>query len=478
MRTTVTARRKLKQSARVSLPPSVGYASPVTIEAVADASRQYVAFTGTYQPLQFLQRVYPTTADELTREYGIRIYEDMAQDAMIAGVLNDIIAGVVTQPPDVRPRIEGDAFAERAARFVSYQLESAALRSQVALLEMFRSILRTCLIYGHSVHELVYRVEDASIYDAFGLPLADDAYILAKLVPALPQRYSFALTAEGDVLGIVPIQVSSASPIAILASGARIRDPMVVPSIKLLHLVFRRVGLDPTGESILVPAFKPWAMKKEVEEQMMRLAKRWRKSWLGKLPPDAQTVCITDPQTGQQEYIRPREDLLEVLQALANGDGGVVPATTEVQSFDVEVSASASYFLELHKLLNREILRAVYSRMLANMNDAAASTTGEFDREMVSKTVRAIRAWYEDALMQLGYKMLMVNCGEAFAELYAPRIIVGRGDGLSPTLLEVAQLHQAGWFTREQKRAMDDRFGLPPDDGGALIGSAGETNPN
>lgn len=473
MKTTVNARRKIKQSARVSLPPSVGYASPVDVEAVADASRQYVAFAGTYQPLQFLQRVYPSTADELTREYGIRIYEDMAQDAMLAGALNDIISGVVTQTPEIRPRVESDPTAERAARFIAYQLESMALRSQVSLLQMFRSALRSCLVYGHSVHELVYRVEDVSVYEVFDLPFVHrDIYILAKLVPALPQRYSFAVTAEGEVLGITPVQVSTAAPIALLSAGARIRDPMVVPSAKLLHIVFRRIGLDPTGESILVPAFKPWAMKKEIEEQMVRLAKRWRKSWLGKLPPDAQTVCITDPQTGQQEYIRPREDLLEVLQALANGDGGVVPATTEVQSFDVEVAASANYFLELHKLLNREILRAVYSRMLANNNDAAASTTGEFDREMVSKTVRAIRAWYEDELMQLGYKILLVNCGETFAELYAPRIVVGRGDGLSPTLLEVAQLHQAGWFTRAQKRAMDDRFGLPPDDGDELIGSA------
>ncbi|MFN4294953.1 MAG: hypothetical protein ACK4JD_12570, partial [Thermoflexales bacterium] len=406
------------------------------------------------------------------REYGWRIYEDMAQDAMIAGALNDIVSGVVTQRPEVRPRIDDDPYAERAARFVAHQLDALAMRGQVALLELFRSLLRTCLVYGHAVSEMVYRIEEADLYAPLALPFqADDAFTLHKLVPALPSRYSFAVTAEGDILGITPSQVSTASPIAIFASGARVRDPMVVPSVKLLHLVFRRIGLDPTGESLLTPAFKPWAMKKEIEEQMMRLAKRWRKSWLGKLPPDAQNVCVANPETGEQEYIRPREDLLQVLQALANGDGGVVPATTEVQSFDIEVNASANYFIELHKLLNREILRAIYSRMLANNNDAAASTTGEFDREMVSKTVRAIRAWYEDSLTQLGYKLLLVNCGETFAELYAPRIVVGRGDGLSPTLLEVAQLHQAGWFTRAQKQAMDERFGFPEDDQGAILGA-------
>jgi hypothetical protein len=157
------------------------------------------------------------------------------------------------------------------------------------------------------------------------------------------------------------------------------------------------------------------------------------------------------------------------LQALANGEGGVVPHATQVESFDIEVNGAGQYFMEVLKYLDRSILRAIYRRMLANNNDAAASTTGEFDRNMTSKLVKAVRNWFEDSLYSLSYALCYFTFGQA-ADDYAPRIVVGRGDGLPITVQDIALLHQSGWFTRQQKAALDIELGLPPDDGGEIIG--------
>ena len=125
--------------------------------------------------------------------------------------------------------------------------------------------------------------------------------------------------------------------------------------------------------------------------------------------------------------------------------------------------------MEVLKYLDRSILRAIYRRMLANNNDAAASTTGEFDRNMTSKLVKAVRNWFEDSLYSLSYALCYFTFGQA-ADDYAPRIVVGRGDGLPITVQDIALLHQSGWFTRQQKAALDIELGLPPDDGGEIIG--------
>lgn len=448
-------RRLVTQQFVASVPFSE---STARIKLKADLERQYSTFRFAYYPAFFLQRIAAGTADELLREYGLELYERMAEDPMIAGVLNDILMGVVTQRPEVLPVDESEE-AQAMARFMEYQLDYAQQMGGLSLVALLRQMLRTALVWGHSVAEMVFDVDE------------DGYFVLRKLVPILPTRYQFALSSEGEVVGIVPLAFQTAGVFSPLATeGSTVTDPATVPLIKLIYVVHNRRGSDPTGDSFLLPAFKPWVAKKELEEYMLLLAKRYRKSWLGVLPPDAQDVCVTDPETGEQRYIRPREELLSVLVSLANGEGGIVPAGTQVQAFDVEVNAAGNYYIELHKLLNREILRALYSRMLANNGDAAASTTGEFDREMVAKTVRALRAWYEDSLLQWSYKICALNFGERVALRYAPRIIVGRGDGIPYSMRDVAVLHQSGWFTRAQKAMIDRWLGLPNDDGGELIG--------
>lgn len=450
---------RVKQETRLYSPFDPEQA--LTIKAEAKLTRQYSQTATYFQPVQYLNRIFPTASDELLREYGWRIYEDMAQDAMIAGILADIVHGVVIERPRAKPN-DYSELSVRMAEFVNFQFDLLEARAGISLIELFRSILRASLVYGHSVSEIVYQ-SDAAV-DVFGVKFQADAmFTLSTLAPMLPWRYSFAVATTGELIGVVPYYYGSASaPIGFVRTGSVISDPAIIPRVKLFHVVLNRIGLDPTGESMLLPAFKPWAIKKEIEEQMVRLAKRWRKSWLGYLPPDAQDICITDPQTGQQEYIRPREDLLEVLKALANGDGGVVPAGAKIESFDVEVNAVAQYLLEAHKLMNREILRALYSRMLANNNDAAASTTGEFDQDMTAKRVVLLRAWFEDSLRQLAKAVIAVNFGEAVAALHAPKVAIGRGDGTPLSIQDVALLHQAGWFTRGQKRAVDEMLGIPP----------------
>ncbi|MDW8293233.1 MAG: hypothetical protein RML84_09110 [Anaerolineae bacterium] len=470
METTVNARKRtVRQVSEVSASPLPQDAEQrtVRVEAQARLDTQYASYIFPHSPFAYLLRLSTATRDELVREYGWDIYERIAQDAMVAGVLRDIVMGVVTQRPVAVAEGE-DALSRAMERFVNMQLALLAQRGGVSLVELARQMLRSALVYGHVVAELVFADQPSD--DSFvAEPLTSVFFTLKRVAVLLPSRYSFAVTSDGEVIGIVPLHAYAGAPLVIVQSSSVLRDPAVVPRIKLFYAVFGRFGADPTGESLLTSAFKPWAMKKQVEEHLLSLIKRIRKSWLGILPPDAQTVCVTDPETGEQRYIRPKEDLLDVLQALANGDGGVVPAGTQVQAFDVEVNAAAQLLLESHKLFNRELLRALYSRMLANNNDAAASTTGEFDRDMVAKTVRGIRAWYEDELRRLAAQLITLNFGEEIAALHTPRVVVGRGDGLPLTIRDVAVLHQAGWFTRAQKGEIDEMFGLPPDDGGDIV---------
>jgi len=456
------SRGKIRQRTRVDTTPIAPDASSksLTIITEADLERQYGTFTTLYQPFQQTYTVYPATADELALKYGWQIYDTMMMDAQVAGCIHDIVDGVINDRPHAVP-VDSSPVAMAMANWVNNNLKVLQHKTNYSVMALFRQVLRDSLVYGHSVSELVF--------DAINLEGAP-AYVLRKIVPLLPNRYAFRMSSEGDVLGIVPFRYDATGAFApVYTAENTLFDKKVVPSAKLLHLIWDRRGLFPQGRSALASAFKAWAMKQEFLEHVNILAKRIRKSWLGILPPDARRVCITNPDTGEQEVVDPRQDLLDVLQALANGEGGVVPHATQVESFDIEVNGAGQYFMEVLKYLDRSILRAIYRRMLANNNDAAASTTGEFDRNMTSKVVRTVRNWFEDSLYSLSYALCYFTFGQA-ADDYAPKIVVGRGDGLPITVQDIALLHQSGWFTRQQKATLDVELGLPPDDGGEIIG--------
>ena len=455
-------RGKIRQRTRVNTTPVAPGAPgrPLTIITEADLERQYGTFATLYQPFQQVYTIYPATADELALKYGWKIYDTMMMDAQIAGCIYDIVDGAINDRPHAVP-VDGSRLAAVMADWVNKNLKILQHKTGYSTMALFRQVLRDALVYGHNVSELVFDEVEVD-----GIP----AYVLRKIVPLLPTRYSFRMSSEGDVLGIVPFRYDATGAFAPnYQSKYTVVDQKVVPAAKLLHLIWDRQGLFPQGRSILISAFKAWAMKQEFMEHVGILAKRIRKSWLGILPADARRVCLTNPETGEQEVVDPRQDLLDVLQALANGEGGVVPNGTEVKSFDIEVNGAGQYFLEVLKYLDRSILRAIYRRMLANNNDAAASTTGEFDRNMTSKVVKTIRNWFEDSLYSLSYALCYFTFGQAANE-YAPRLVVGRGDGLPITVQDIALLHQSGWFTRQQKAALDTEMGMPPDDGGDIIG--------
>lgn len=458
--TTEVQNGKLKQTTQVNQISFTGVGANQKIVASAQLNKQYVPFFTLYQTYSQIYTHFPGRADELVKTYGWDIYDTMMMDAMVSGCINDIVNGVVNDHPRAVPARDTES-ARFLAQWVNRNFMYMQVSGGVNAFDLFRQILKQSLVYGHCVAELVF--EDVDLDERY-------LFLLRKIVPVFPFRYSFRLSSNGDVIGIVPFRYDATTARGVFTLGEQvIKDVAVVPSAKLLHLVWDRRGMLPDGQSALASAFRPWSQKQQIYEHMEILAKRIRKSWLGVLPPDARKICVTDPQTGEEQVVDPTQDLLDVLRALANGEGGVVPAGTTVESFDVEVAAAANYFIEAFKAYNREILRAIYSRMLANNNDAAASTTGEFDRDMTSKLVKSTRRWFESSLFQLAYSLCFFSFGAPELE-DVPHIIVGRGNGMPLSISEIATLHQSGWFTRKQKAALDDEMGLPSDDGGELIG--------
>lgn len=451
----------IEQTTKVDPIGFTGLGNAKRIVTTARLDRQFTPFFALYQSYSQIYTHFPGRADELVRTHGWKIYDTMMMDAMVAGCINDIVNGVVNDSPRAVPSRDSES-AQFLAQWVNRNFTHLQVSSVVSPFDLFRQMLKQSLIYGHCVAELVFDDVDLDV---------SRLLLLRKIVPVLPFRYAFRMSSNGDVIGIVPFRYDATTATGVFSVGEQvIKDNAVIPVAKLVHLVWDRYGLLPDGQSALASAFRPWTQKQQIYEHMEILAKRIRKSWLGVLPPDARKICVVDPQTGEEQVVDPTQDLLDVLRALANGEGGVVPAGTTVESFDVEVAAAANFFIEAFKAYNREILRAIYSRMLANNNDAAASTTGEFDRDMTSKLVKSVRRWFESALFQLAYSLCFFNFGDRLAWEDVPRIIVGRGNGMPLSINDIAVLNQSGWFTRRQKTMLDDEMGLPPDDGGELIG--------
>ncbi len=473
-----TKRGKVRQVTRIS-PGAVLYDNGARIVTVADVDEQYSTAVLLGRPISYVASIPAQSKDEITAMHGREVWEKMMYDSQVAGVLSDIIGGALNSQPDILPR-DDSAEAQAYAEFVRHNFRLLDARDYPTQY-LIEQLVRDALVYGSSVAEMVFVEESPnSEYDYLlpYMPIDDEPrlYTLSRLVRIPSWRFQYRVSAQGDLLGIAPLRLQGLTGIVvpyISSDGHTVLDRYTIPAWKVVHFSWNGEPNSPEGVSYLAPAFKAWSMKKRLEELAMVYADRVaRISWVGILPEGARAICVTDPVTGEEKTIDPREELIKVLESLANGEGGVVPFGTRIEAHKTENAAAGQYFIEMLEWLNREILRALTSRMTANRRDAAASTMGETDERMQAKASRRIRHWAESHIAQIARTLVGLNFGWDRAHK-SPIILLGRGDGMPYTPKDVGYLVQSGYpLSDEQKRMLDQEIGLYGGDNEDLFGSA------
>ena len=427
-----------------------------TVRAEAEVDQPYASVAWSDYLYGVIRHIPTHSADEITRQFGPGVWEKMAYDPMVDSTLFMIVNGVVNGIPAAVPVDDSDPIDLKLAEFVTASLMNC---KPMMFVESVRMLLRDALMRGNAAHEIVLERESSGYYKLRGL------------IPINECFYLYVIDSYGNLIGVVPnFGMNTMVNQLIKVTDKQYDAKGVIPEFKLVHAAWDRQGIDPRGRSTLASSFKPWSIKKRIEELMLVFSSRVaRHTWVGYLPDGAREVCITDPVTGEETTIDPLAEMKKVIAEINDGAGAVVPHGADIKSMPIDNASAGTFFLSALEWCDRQILRGVQTRMMAAAGAAANSTEGENDRLVLSSIIKATRVWLEELLTERVSRLIVeMNFGDKFLSR-VPRISIGTGDGLPTSLTEIGVLHQSGWWTPTQKQAIDKSYGFPAQKSGEKI---------
>lgn len=434
--------RVIRQAAPGDLTPP----PDLTVRAPADLSRPYLA--ANINAYMAILSALPQAFDDLTRQFGVDIYDQMLTDSEVAASIDVIVYAAVATPPVVDAALTPDepdyATAVHVADFVRDMVESW----DTSLQDTLRILIRQALAYGTALAELIW--ESTS-----------DAWLISEIRPVDLRDYALIVDGFNIVHGIAPTNLYNRFPVG---SYMPIHDGQTIdnmlPRSKALLLAWQPNGSDPRGRSLLRAAYAPWWAKQQIINEMVTWFARFAQpSIWGTTAEGAQDICTTNPD-GSQTIERPTDQLLEALTQFRNASAIALPYGSQVNT--INVSESGAVFFAGLDWADNAIRRAILKQHLATgEGQHQARAAAEVHQDILGLMILTVRNWLGDQVRRDVFAPIVkANFGDD-AERYIPHLDLGDGDGFPISAGEVAQLQAVGWFTDDQMAVMDKRLGLP-----------------
>lgn len=438
--------------------PLVGQPGVISrVVTEADITRDYVAssFMGFLPVLQAL----PYAFDDLTCEFGVEVYERMAQDAEVSSALDVMVFASTASDAKVYPSLEPDhadyEMAANVAEFFTGMIDEL----ETPLTAVRKQMVSQALTFGSSVAELDF--------DIAPLPAAGDdavAMVVRNIRPTAPKETAFVVDGFDRLVGVIPTKMPGltlpvGSMIPLSTNGAQLMKN-IVPRAKFLVMTWNPKSNDPRGRSALRGAYTAWWAKQQIINEMLSwFAKFAQPSLWATTAPDAIASCYTD-SAGNEIRKEPTEVLLEALTRFRNASVMALPHGSTVNA--INMSDGGANFLAAIDWANREITRSILKQHLATSEGQhMARAAADVHQDVLSLIIISLKQWQADAIRRDILRPLTVaNFGEQYKHL-TPKLDLGDGDGFPVSVAEVAQLMAVEYFTEEQLPFLDKQLGLP-----------------
>ena len=418
----------------------------VTVGAPADLARPYLA--ANINAYMAMLSALPQAFDDLSKQFGIDIYDQMLTDSEVAASLDVIVYAAVATPPVVDAALPPDdpdyGMAVLVADFVREMMDSLS----ISLQDTLRVLVRQALAYGTALGEL--------IFEATG-----DAWLISDIRVADLRQFSLIVDGFNQVHGIAPTMLHERFPVGAMMPihDGQVLDN-VMPRSKALLLAWQPTGSDPRGKSLLRAAYAPWWAKQQIINEMVTWFARFAQpSIWGTTAEGAQDICITNPD-GSQTIERPTDQLLAALMQFRNASAIALPYGSQVNT--INVSESGAVFFAGLDWADNAIRRSILKQHLATgEGQHQARAAAEVHQDILGLMILTVRNWLGDQVRRDVFRpIVLANFGDD-AERFTPFLDLGDGDGFPISATEVASLAAVGWFTDDQMAVMDKRLGLP-----------------
>jgi hypothetical protein len=432
-----------------NLPPDTTEVLPAATDGGYLAS---VARTLTEQVRQL-----PQTVDELTRDFGLTFYDQMALDPHISALERVLTTAVLNQGVQYDiPTPRTDRRYDQAARiqaFVAQVFDALPVALETRLFELIPRARR----HGHCLTEAVWTTRKM-------LRNAGPQRVYADLKPKPLGVYAFVQDAYGNTLGIVRVGAGSRLPgpgPATLAEGMVNGQPLY-PMAQFPTLTWNAQNCDPRGQSAYRAIFGAWWKKRQTEPGLLAYLARFGQPSLKIILPPG----VADKVTVNGVEVETRTLYKQTGEDYQAGGVSVWPNGT-VAELD-EATGDGAAYLAAETLWNKEIAVGLTGQTLATgEGEHRSGTDSRTHQDMIGLLVMYLRSWVGDWVSrQLIAPLIVANFGAAALPL-APRADLGRvsPEDRNALLQAFAQLAGPGQYWDATK--------VPPDIGAQLDAMAG-----
>lgn len=421
-----------------------------TPTASIDPHREYVA-GGTWVGAYTAARALPWAIDDVTRDLGDDLYEQLLRDPQVSACMTVLKASILEDGATLTsavPDKDGDGFAQ-AAELVRFS-EHALDEMETALDDVLWNLC-DALAFGNKVAEEVYHLDRT---------FSGRQQLTLRALKVKPRKATaFVVDAYWNVLGLYGVRPGVGFGIAPSTIGDPTQHPAFLPRAKFCVTTFRPIDSDPRGTSILRPAYNAWWLKMQTwPEYLKYLVQFASPSLWGTTAEDA--ADVTDPDTA--ETLTAEEAMLRTLIAARNGTAMVFPHGAQLNP--LAVAGEGKAFLNAFDLYDRQITTAILTQTRATMeaengsradSETASDVLGTMVRQMKKSIQRALR---RDVLRDL----VRYNYGERLVSL-TPNVTLGitEAEDVTALMTAIAGLQRVNYLDPSQFPAIDTRLNLP-----------------
>jgi Protein of unknown function (DUF935) len=430
------------------------------VSMTVDLNQDYVAASRIWYP--FL-RAFPNAFDDLTREFGLDVYDRMLKDGEIAsscGVLTLACVSngwkVVASPEAAENSPEE---AKKFARFCQEALEDL----RTPMLSVLEQLLDG-LVMGSSVCENTWEMIESGewagkirLRDCKSKPLALTAFVVDafnNVVGIASRTHTGELVSAGNAF---PVSFDKDNKI-----------PGLLPRINFTVFTWNMKNQDPRGQSILRPAYSGWWFKQQViNEYLSWIARFAQPSIVGYTPAGALPIPLKDAsgniiydQQGQATVKSPQVAMREGLEDLKSGSVFTAPNGADVKL--LQILSDGTAFNKALDFSNREITRAILHQHLATgEGEHQSRASSQVHQDVLGMLIMYIKQVLCTVIKRDILKpMIALNWGEEKVK-FTPNLDLGMGDGFPLTALDISRLQSVLYFTEDQMPAVDQMLGLP-----------------
>lgn len=387
-------------------------AAAITLQNLRNAYRELVSGSS-YQPYLDLKRSLPRYSDDVERDFGLRIYDDMMNDASVNAALWTLWDMVDDGEPNVVPAVSARLAASEDERRMAKRAQEVCDIVRYAIADCEESFHDSVIQLGQGAMVKGARLAEMVFEPKLGSWQGQRVRKLRALDIKEPDTYRYIVDRNGRWLALQAIIPG----VGLALVEGMVGDPQAWPNTispeKFCHVQMRGLRRDPRGRSLLRPAYNAWWLKRQTWPQLLKWLSQWASpSLLAFLDKDA---APTDDGTPPEEIVA------LTLEKVQSGSVGALRGG--MSAMLLQASGEGGQFWSSLDGYDRQIFTAVLGQGRTNKEaehgSKADSSTG---MTIVERRANRIRGVVARAIRSQVFRLIVrINCGEEDAALFTPR---------------------------------------------------------